>query len=132
MGAALRPSCGGRSTEFLLKHPSRNHGFFHNDDLVGFFNRIPQERLLAMVEAMLREFQSKHPAPCVMVVDVHGSIKTSAVHLGFSKQSSHANFKRLWLEHLVPLVQLSFECGRFTAVGNTYRQIPWNMYGKPN
>ena len=129
MGAALRPSCGGRSTEFLLKHPSRNHVFFHNDDLVGFFNRIPQERLLAMVEAMLREFQSKHPAPCVMVVDVHGSIKTSAVHLGFSKQSSHANFKRLWLEHLVPLVQLSFECGRFTAVGNTYRQIRGTCMG---
>ena len=129
MGAALRPSCGGRSTKFLLKHPSRNHCFFHNDDLVGFFNCIPQERLLAMVEAMLREFQSKHPAPCVMVEDVHGSIKTSAVHLGFSKQSSHANFKRLWLEHLVPLVQLSFECGRFTAVGNTYRQIRGTCMG---
>ena len=56
------------------------------------------------------------------MVDVH-AIKTSAVHLGFSKQSSNANFKRKWLEHLVPLVQLSFECGRFTAVGNTYRQI---------
>ena len=28
LGAALRPSCGGRSTEFLLKHPSRNHVFF--------------------------------------------------------------------------------------------------------
>ena len=27
LGAALRPSCGGRSTKFLLKHPSRNHFF---------------------------------------------------------------------------------------------------------
>ena len=108
--------------------PIQESLFFHNDDLVGFFNSIPQGRLLAMVEAMLCEFQSKHPAPCVMV-DVHGSIKTSAVHLGFSKQSSHANFKRLWLEHLVPLVQLSFECGRFTAVGNTYRQIRGTCMG---
>ena len=81
-----------------------------------------------MVEAMLGEFQSKHPAPCVMV-DVHGSIKTSAAHLGFSKQSSHANCKRLWLEHLVPLVQLCFECGRSTAVGNTYRQIRGTCMG---
>ena len=40
---------------------------FHNDDLVGFFNSIPQERLIAMVEALLREFQTKHPAPSVMV-----------------------------------------------------------------
>ena len=95
---------------------------FHNDDLVGFFNSIPQERLIAMVEALLREFQRKHPAPSV-VVGVHGSTKTFAVHLGFSKQSSHANFKQFWLEHLVAPVQLSFQCGRFTAVGNTYRQI---------
>ena len=77
---------------------------------------------------MWGEFQSKHPAPCVMV-DVHGSIKTSAAHLGFSKQSSHANCKRLWLEHLVPLVQLCFECGRSTAVGNTYRQIRGTCMG---
>ena len=28
LGAALRPSCGGRSTKFVLKHPSRNHCFF--------------------------------------------------------------------------------------------------------
>ena len=47
----------------------------------------------------------------------------------FQKQSSHANFKRLWLEHLVPLVQLSFECGRFTAVGNAYRQIRGTCMG---
>ena len=90
---------------------------FHNDDLVGFFNSIiPQERLIAMVEALLREFQTKHPAAFVMV-DAHGSTKTFAVHLGFSKQSSHANFKRFLLEHLVALVQLSFQCGRFIAVG---------------
>ena len=83
MGAALRPSCGGRSTKFFAETPIQESLFFHNDDSGGFFNSIQQERLLAMVEAMLREFQSKHPAPCVMV-DVHGSIKTSAVHLGFS------------------------------------------------
>ena len=127
-GGSATPIMWRKIHKVFAETPIQESLFFHNDDLVGFFNRIPQERLLAMVEAMLREFQSKHPAPCVMV-DVHGSIKTSAVHLGFSKQSSHANFKRLWLEHLVPLVQLSFECGRFTAVGNTYRQIRGTCMG---
>jgi hypothetical protein len=127
-GGSATPIMWRKIHKVFAETPIQESLFFHNDDLVGFFNSIPQGRLLAMVEAMLCEFQSKHPAPCVMV-DVHGSIKTSAVHLGFSKQSSHANFKRLWLEHLVPLVQLSFECGRFTAVGNTYRQIRGTCMG---
>ena len=103
---------------------------FHNDDLVGFFNSIPQERLIAMVEALLREFQTKHPAAFVMV-DAHGSTKTFAVHLGFSKQSSHANFKRFWLEHLVALVQFLSNVAGLPQWA--YIQTnSWNVHGKPN
>ena len=84
-GGSATPIMWRKIHKVFAETPIQESLFFHNDDFVGFFNSIQQERLLAVVEAMLREFQSKHPAPCVMVVDVHGSIKTSAVHLGFSK-----------------------------------------------
>ena len=101
---------------------------FHNDDLVGFFNSIPQDRLLQMVKRLVDEYTAQSHSKTVMV-DITSSVKKSAMHSGFSKHSLAANNKTFGIADLVSIVQLSFDCGTFTAVGGIYKQIRGTCMG---
>ena len=101
----------------------------NNDDLVGFFNSVPQSRILQAVEQLLSDFLAKFcqhtPKNGVCFTVFLGQVPSeqARVFQGFTKRSNQVNARVVYLIHIIPLVQMSFDLGIFQALGKLWTQI---------
>ena len=94
---------------------------FWNDDLVGFFNSIPQDRLLDMVQTIILEYLESYPHQTLMV-DIYSSKKLLRSHTGFSRHSVASNLKAIHIADIQDIVALSFRCSAFSAINKIFLQ----------
>ena len=100
-----------------------------NDDLVGFFNSVPQSRIIQAAEVLLSDFMDKfgtHTARhkvCFTVFLGQVPSEHSRVFQGFTKRSKQINARVIYLCHITPLIQMSFDLGVFQALGKLWTQI---------
>ena len=93
-----------------------------NDDLVGFFNSVPQQRLLDAVQSLIVEWNHHHP-DTVLSVDM--SQKGNPVQLSFVGKI-HRSPKKTRVIHpqdIFPIVQASLSCHIFQALNVIWQQI---------
>ena len=101
----------------------------HNDDLVGFFNSVPQSRIILAVEQLLEEFSVKFPSPlpkerqCFTVYLGKVQSESARVFQGFTTRTKQVNARVIYLSDIPGLVQLSFDLGIFQALNLLWTQI---------
>ena len=89
-----------------------------NDDLVGFFNSLPQSRIQQACALMIERYQAKHkPADSIsMSIDLTTQQKEFRVFRGKSF------CKQLFLQDVPELVRIAFEGSFFQCMGIVFQQ----------
>ena len=93
-----------------------------NDDSVGFFNSVPQDRLLDAVNSLILEWKHRHP-DTVLSVDM--SQRGNPLQLSYVGQIRAApkKTKVIHPDDIFPIVQGSLSCHIFQAVNVIWQQI---------
>ena len=91
---------------------------FLNHDLVGFFNSIPQADIIQSVRYLIAEFSKNNND--IILIDPYR--KLNPVHSGTSTHSIKSNMTKLNVQHIVDIIQFSFDACAFTAIGEVFRQ----------
>ena len=133
-GHETSPMIWRRLHTFLVNHDSSVQLTVLNDDLVGFFNSIPQSKILLAVSLLLRSFQEKFPdrsqhrRGCISV-NLGSSSKQFRTFRGTVKPLTKLNTRYIRIQDIHDIVQLSFELGVFTALGKCWKQIRGTSIG---
>ena len=93
-----------------------------NDDLVDFFNSVPQHRLLDAVQSLIVEWNHRHP-DTVLSVDM--SQRGNPVQLSYVGKIHGApkKTKVIHPQDIFPIVQASLSCHIFQAFNVIWQQI---------
>ena len=91
---------------------------FLNHDLVAFFNSIPQADIIQSVHYLIAEFSKSNND--ILLIDPHS--KLNPVHSGKSTHSIKSNMTKINAQHIVDIIQFSFDACAFTAIGEVFRQ----------
>jgi hypothetical protein len=107
---------------------------FLNDDLVGFFNSVPQERLLQSVAILLQDYLQKYPSQsCPDQIEFYYAFKSKShqhvIVRGNPAYHQSKHMRRLIFSDVCPIVQLSFEMGIFTAIQQCWKQVRGTSMG---
>ena len=93
-----------------------------NDDLVGFFNSVPQQRLVDAVISLCNRWKAQH-ATTTITIDVQSTgnpIQHS--HIG-RHYIHHPQQRTLDIQHIPLIVQQALQSCIFQACNNYYKQI---------
>ena len=94
-----------------------------NDDLVGFFNSVPQNRLLEGVDALTNAWKERHPGDLSISVDLTATgDRIQSTFAGRYKRSAY-NIKSIKVDDLYIIVKASLSSHYFSALGNIWRQV---------
>ena len=102
------------STEFILDNI--------NDDLVGFFNSVPQDRLLDAINSLITEWQHRHDQ---VTLSVDMSQRGNPLQLSYVGKFQKAPRKTRVIQpsDIVTIVQSSLQSHIFQAVNVIWHQI---------
>ena len=102
------------STEFILDNI--------NDDLVGFFNSVPQDRLLDAINSLITEWQNRHDQ---VTLSVDMSQRGNPLQLSYVGKFHKAPRKTRVIQpsDIVTIVQSSLQSHIFQAVNVIWHQI---------
>ena len=122
LGQQSTPQIWHTIHHFFTHAPDDADLVFVNDDLVGFFNSVPQTRLLEAVHSLIQEWQRRH-GKIAITVDL--SQKGAALESTFSGSFRSPGFrhKSVSSTDIFSLVQASLQTHFFTALGIVRRQI---------
>ena len=95
-----------------------------NDDLVGFFNAVPRADILKAVQCIVQVYsqQTGHTVLAINLLSKTG-------HPGQPRGKTKSSLKRLWIQDLPSIVDLSFSTGVFTAAGKCRLQVEGTVLG---
>ena len=82
---------------------------FHNDDLVGFFNSVPQDQVCAAVEQLLAEHQRGRPS-FVYSVETQAAANYNRVFAGKQSYGRTPTTRIIHMEDILAIVKSSFQC----------------------
>ena len=125
MGQLAVPQIWQCVHQFLAETPLDVDLHAVNDDLVGFFNSVPQDRLLDAVNSLILEWKHRHPDK---VLSVDMSQRGNPLHLSYVGKI-HGAPKKTKVIHpihpddIFPIVQGSLSCHIFQAVNVIWQQI---------
>ena len=95
-----------------------------NDDLVGFFNAVPRADILKAVHCIVQEY-SQRTGHTVLAID----LLSKSGHPGQPRGKTKSSLKRIWVQDLPSIVELSFSTGVFTAAGKCWLQVEGTCIG---
>ena len=117
---------------------STTHYLPLNDDLVGFFNSIPQEDILKFAKQLLDMYSDHVQKPTdqiVFTVDLHQPTinrnNCTSSQINFNPKSKHnvQYHKHIHLKHVLDIIQLSITLGVVSVQGTCYKQILGSTIG---
>ena len=95
-----------------------------NDDLVGFFNSVPHEKLQHSLHILIHQWRQKHNQDTITVDTTRALGSFHSIHTGsFRPGKRTPNHKVLHIQHIPDIVHLSFQFSVFQALGQTWQQI---------
>ena len=89
-----------------------------NDDLVGFFNNLPQSRIQQACALMIDRYRAKHP----LADSVSMSIDLSTQQKEFRVFRGKSFCKQLFVQDIPELVRIAFEGSYFQCMGIVFQQ----------
>ena len=122
MGQLAVPQIWQAVHHFLSETPLDIHLQAVNDDLVGFFNSVPQHRLLDAVNSLILEWKHRHPDN---VLSVDMSQRGNPLQLSYVGKFHKAPKKTKVIspDDIFTIVQGSLSCHIFQAVNVIWQQI---------
>ena len=103
--------------------PEAAHLQFLNDDLVGFFNSVPQDRLLDAVQALMVAWKDRHPGDLSMLADLSATGDPIQSTFAGTYRKSAYNVRSIKVDDLFIIVKASLSSHYFSALGSIWRQI---------
>ena len=101
---------------------------FHNDDLVGFFNSVPQDQVCAAVAQLLAEHQRDRPSS-VYSVETQATAHHNRVFAGKQSYGRTPTTRIIHMEDIMTIVKSSFQ-GTYVQVGTLImRQVHGTAIG---
>ena len=94
-----------------------------NDDLVGFFNSVPQVRILEAVDMLVRMYRTSYFEVQLSVCINEKSKHSRSVQGKISNIRRHMDWETMDPVDLATIVRLSFECGLFVALNRVWKQV---------
>ena len=93
-----------------------------NDDLVGFFNSVPQDRLLQAVSDVVQKWRLTHSGDAISVdIQQSGHVIATTFAGSYKKQATHV--KTIRIDDIFPIVQKSLTTHYFLALNRVWHQI---------
>ena len=93
-----------------------------NDDLVGFFNSVPQDRLLQAVSDVVQKWRLTHSGDAISVdIQQSGHVIATTFAGSYKKQATHV--KTIRIDDIFPIVQKSLTAHYFLALNRVWHQI---------
>ena len=103
----------------------------HNDDLVGFFTSLPQQRILDDVQDMIQRYcYSNHLDFTTAIMSV--PTRTHKYHQpSIQGKATFADqpMVKIHLKHVLDIVKMSFDLGIFHVAGHSFRQTHGTAIG---
>ena len=103
----------------------------HNDDLVGFFTSLPQERILQDVEELIKRYCQQNKLDLKTTV-MSVPTRTHKFHqptVQGKSQFVDQPMVKIHLGHVLDIVKLSFDLGLFHVCGQSFRQTHGTAIG---
>ena len=108
--------------QFFIQTPQHVQLALANDDLVGFFNSVPQVRIAEAVELLLFRFQQVSFSSRLMV-NISPAFRQIKSISGATKRAGGPRWwKSIDIQDVPDVVQVSFNCGTFQACGARWKQ----------
>ena len=92
-----------------------------NDDLVGFFNSVPQQRLIDAVMSLCNRWHSQHTTTA-LTIEVQSTDPIQHSHIG-RRYIHHPQQRTLDTKHIPLIVQQALQSRTFQACHTYYQQI---------
>ena len=128
-GALTLPLILRKIQDFFNAVPSDEDICFITDDLIGFFNSVPQARILDCVRTLLRRYCQLSTNEFITVCIARGFREVKSI-AGRTKGAGDPKYwKRTQLSDLTQIVQATFSCGIFTACNVQGRQREGTLVG---
>ena len=90
----------------------------YNDDLVGFFNSLPQERIFQALQLMLDRYEQLHGTNQQPTFSVH----MTSTQKAFRVFRGRSTCRQIKLQHLIEFVRIAFDASFFTCLGHVFKQ----------
>eukprot|EP00438_Fugacium_kawagutii_P026566 Skav212397 [mRNA] locus=scaffold469:9638:11071:- [translate_table: standard] len=121
-GQQSRPKIWQSLHAYFDSLPEDVHLHTVNDDLVGFFNSVPQDRLMDSVRTIVAMWQSIHGDKSITV---DTSSTGNALHTTFNGRFKRAayRYKAIATRDIEEIVQAGLSTHIFSAVGTYWKQI---------
>ena len=103
--------------------PEEVHLQFLNDDLVGFFNSVPQNRLLDAVHALIISWKERHPGDLSISADLSATGDPIQSTFADTYKKSAYNIRSIKVDDLFIIVKATLTSHYFSALGSIWRQI---------
>ena len=95
-----------------------------NDDLVGFFNSVPHQKLQHSLHILIHQWRHKYNQDTITVDTTRALGSFHSIHTGSFRPSKRTpNHKVIHIAHIPDIVHLSFQFSIFQALGQTWQQI---------
>ena len=95
-----------------------------NDDLVGFFNSVPHQKLQHSLHILIHQWRQKYNQDTITVDTTRALGSFHSIHTGSFRPSKRTpNHKVIHIDHIPDIVHLSFQFSIFQALGQTWQQI---------
>ena len=121
-GSLPLPLIWDKLHKFFLNTPLHVPLTLTTDDLVGFFNSVPQVRIAEAVDMLLFRFQQCSQSSRLMV-NVNPACRQIKSISGTTKRAGDPRWwKSIDIQDVPAIVQVSFSCGIFEACGARWKQ----------
>lgn len=105
----------------------------HNDDLIGFYTSVPQQRILQAIAHLLSTYLRKQPPGTkspTFTVDIHQQDAQLRIFRGKTRKQS-SNSYLIHFCDIQALVQFSLDMSYFISTGSVYSQVRGSCIGSP-
>ena len=116
---------------FLQGKSHAKEWVFHNDDLIGFYTSVPQERILKAIRHLLSTYLAVHPPTKNKIMFTVDLLQTQSNQRVFRRKTrKHAKHTyNIDFEDIQELVQMSLSLSYFVSMGVVYSQIRGSCIG---
>ena len=120
-GNPTTPAIWAQLHDYLAHIPPETSLSLINDDLIGFFNSVPHEKLHKSLTILLHQWRQQHEQD-VITIDMSRTLgPIHSVHTGSFRTTKRIPTHRvLHLDHIPDIIHLSFQFSIFQALGHTW------------
>ena len=104
-----------------------------NDDIKGFFTSVPHDTIITSFHHMIQKYaqENQHTQASKIFFSVDYTLPAKTPRTIQGKTFKSKSVAKIWLQDIIPLVQLSLQTSVFTSLGKVHSQKRGSCIGNP-